>query len=133
MVEAVAEDHVHVGVGPAVGDVSSVDTLGPKLVGVGDTGALEPLHGKHPSSGVLEVRLRRHDPTILLEVPVEGLEVAGLAAEIELEEQLFLEVGDVLDWLVEAQLGAVLLGQLGQRTEDLQIVGDFPLDLGAEL
>ena len=128
VVEAIAEDHVQVGIRAALGDIGRIDARGTKLLRVGHAGALEAIHGQDPSRGALVMRPGSENPGIVPKVLVELLKIARFAAEVELEEQLLLEVGDVLDRLVEPQLGAVFLGQLGQRAEDLQIVGDLLLD-----
>ena len=61
---------------------------------------------------------------IVLKVAGEFVQASLLSEEIELAEKVSAELCRQAPWLVEAKLGAVLLGNAREKGQDLQILLD---------
>ncbi len=75
------------------------------------------------------MRRREADGLVAAEVVHELLNVAQLAAEVQLALQRAAELAHGGDRPVRTQLGAVFLAQLRQGRHDVEVLGDLVLDV----
>lgn len=118
MIEAVAEDHVQEDPRPASRQGGQVEARRAQRVAAGDLDPVQALHGQHAARGALRVDRRQAAFGVIAEVVSEALEVTGLVGEIELSQEGASQLVHSCAGLEQAQLGAVLLRQLGEMGQD---------------
>ena len=127
--EAVAKDHFHPDNRAAPRELLAIHALGVQLRRVVEVDAVEQFHGQHAAGGEVWKDFREANGFVLRKVAGELLEVAFLAAEVELAEERSAELLHDVDGPVAFELVG-LFRERRESFQDFQITADARLDAG---
>ncbi len=128
--EAVHEDHLHPGLGDAVGQAPPVLDRPGREIDPPEHRSLDALHREHARGGVAPVDLGDRHAVVAGEVAPEDLGVAGLDAVVELAPDRARELVDRPHEVDELELPDPLPGDPGDLVQQLDVGVDLALGVG---